>query len=220
MPCCGWRPVSECTRLLLSRSVLFKHIPPAVPCAAPDDAKPSNRARTFLRSYGARPMKRPSRRGRQASSDIMSPVAGSRVPRRPFPLQFWGMVGLRSMEHACTVGARRAAPRDRSSPRQRNRLAQFRARRPVPRRAAAPTNHGRGASARHGHAAHVMSITVVCQRAFDNRHPLSVRDVDLYVSFGPLARTALPANRLHARGARRARARVFRPRAFHFHSIV
>jgi len=28
-----------------------------------------------------------------------------------------------------------------------------------------------------GHAAHVMSITVVCQRAFDNRRPLSVRDV-------------------------------------------
>lgn len=43
VPCCGWRPVSECTPLLLSRRLLFKYTPPPAAGAAPDVARPANR---------------------------------------------------------------------------------------------------------------------------------------------------------------------------------
>lgn len=43
VPCCGWRPVSECTPLLLSRRLLFKYTPLPAVRAAPDVAGSANR---------------------------------------------------------------------------------------------------------------------------------------------------------------------------------
>lgn len=46
VPCCGWRPVSECTPLLLSRRLLFKYAPPLAVRAAPDVAGSTNHGAT------------------------------------------------------------------------------------------------------------------------------------------------------------------------------
>lgn len=184
VPCCGWRPVSECTPLLLSRRLLFKYTPLSAAGAAPDVARPANRA-PAVPPLVPRPTNRATAPTRPTALPVcsvnrMSSDRAWRVTAFSPPTPY--ATAERSVIRACTM-----ARTHEIEPAVRNWLAQFHARRPAPRRCRAvpcraapcravprraapcrikPGRDGR-AAARLGRSS--LSCHVV-RHAFDNRH--------------------------------------------------
>lgn len=131
VPCYGWRPVSECTPVLLKRRLLFKYTPPSVACAAPDGAGTTNRGQVFLRTVSCS-TNRTARFGLPVGSLVRSFESSRSRIRGAMCLFYPSDVGDQGWLRAC---ARRADP---DHPLERNWLAQFHARRPAPRRTTVP----------------------------------------------------------------------------------
>lgn len=105
MPCCGWRPVSECTPLLLSRPACSNMPHRSVVTAAPDAAGFANRCERIPPAVS-----RPANRAAVSvwpRPTFESHVVGSCAAPRPLPRRRRARWWERTVQGACTVARAR-----------------------------------------------------------------------------------------------------------------